>query len=250
MIRLATLGNEIDITEFPGGQAVPAQGSSPVRADSIVLAPEGNAVILANPADKVLYYYTEGMAAPMGNFQNYRREPLAVLIVDRSLRETTPGVYSTTVKLPASGNYDVAFLTDSPRIAYCFDAAADPNPRLKEERSVALRIEPQGKAMNLKVGQNFSLRFKLIETSTNKVKDDLKDVRVLTFLAPGTWQRRDLAKSLGHGIYEISLNVPEAGVYMVFVESGSMGVRYRDLPHLTLEAIEQKSVPEAVTHKP
>jgi len=37
---------------------------------------------------------------------------------------------------------------------------------------------------------------------------------------------------------------------MVFVESGSMGVRYRDLPHLTLEAIDQKSVPEAVTHKP
>ena len=250
MIRLATIGTEIDITEFPGGQAIPAQGSSPLRADSIVLAPEGNSVILANPVDKTLYYYQEGMAAPMGNFQNYRREPLAVLIVDRSLRETNPGVYSTTVKLPASGNYDVAFLTDSPRISYCFETAADPNPRLKRERSVALRIESEIKETNLTVGQSFPLRFKLIETSTNKVKDDLKDVRVLTFLAPGTWQRRDLAKSRGHGIYEISLNVPEAGVYMVFVESGSMGVRYRDLPFLTLEAIDQKSVSEAVTHKP
>src|SRR6185436_4636794 len=250
MIRLSTIGTEIDLTEFPGGQAIPAQGSSPVRADSIVLAPEGNAVILANPADKVLYYYTEGMAAPMGNFQNYRREPLAVLIVDRSLRETNPGVYSTTVKLPASGNYDVAFLTDTPRISSCFEAAADTNPRLKQERSVALRIESQVKEMNLTVGQNFPLRFKLIETSTNKVKDNLKDVRVLTFLAPGTWQRRDIAKSVGDGIYEINLNVPETGVYMVFVESGSMGVRYRDLPLLTLEAIDQKSVPEAVIHKP
>jgi hypothetical protein len=190
------------------------------------------------------------MAAPMGNFQNYRREPLAVLIVDRSLRETNPGVYSTTVKLPASGNYDVAFLTDAPRIAYCFETVADPNPRLKEERPVALRIEPQIKEMNLAVGQNFRLRFKLIETSTNKGKDDLEDVRVLTFLAPGTWQRRDLAKSVGQGIYEINLNVPEAGIYMVYVESGSMGVRYRDLPHLTLEAMEPKSVPEAISHKP
>jgi hypothetical protein len=71
----------------------------------------------------------------------------------------------------------------------------------------------------------------------------LEDVRVLTFLAPGTWQRRDLAKSVGQGIYEINLNVPEAGVYMVYVESASMGVRYRDLPHLTLEAIDQKSRP-------
>ena len=221
-----------------------------MRADSIVLAPEGNAVVLANPVDQTLYYYTEGLAAPMGNFQNYRREPLAVLIVDRSLRETKPGVYSTTVKLPAGGNYDVAFLTDSPRIAYCFETAADPNPRLKAARSIALRIESQIKETNLPVGQNFRLRFKLIETSTNKVKDDLEDVRVLTFLAPGTWQRRDLAKSVGHGIYEISLNVPEAGVYMVFVESSSMGVRYRDLPFLTLEAVDQKSVPEAVSHKP
>ena len=32
-------------------------------------------MIVANPADKMIYYYTEGMAAPMGSFQNYRRVP-------------------------------------------------------------------------------------------------------------------------------------------------------------------------------
>src|ERR1700752_29400 len=143
MIRLATIGTEIDMTDFPGGQAIPAKGSAPVRADSLVRAPEGNAVIVANPVDKQLYYYSEGMAAPMGNFQNYRREPMAVAVVDRSLRETAPGVYSTTVKLPASGDYDVAFLTDAPRIARCFETSADPNPQLKEAPAVALRIEHQ-----------------------------------------------------------------------------------------------------------
>jgi YVTN family beta-propeller protein len=240
MIRLSTIGTEVDITEFPGGQGIPKEGSLPVKADSIVLAPEGNAVVLANPVDKTLYYYQEGMAAPMGNFQNYRREPRAVLIVDRSLRETSPGVYSTTVKLPASGSYDVAFLTDSPRIAHCFETAADPNPLLKEEPAVALRIEHQSEKMQLQVGQDFPLRFKLIDTKTNKAKDDLKDVRVLTFLGPGTWQRRDIAKSLGNGMYEVNLNVPETGVYMVFVESGSMGVRYRDMPALMLQATEEK----------
>ncbi len=76
---------------------------------------------MANPVDKVLYYYSEGMAAPMGNFQNYRREPLAVMVVDRSLREIKPGIYSTTIKLPASGRYDVAFLNDSPRVSHCFE---------------------------------------------------------------------------------------------------------------------------------
>jgi YVTN family beta-propeller protein len=243
MIRLATLATDVEITEFPGGQMSPEKASAPVRADSIVLAPEGNAVILANPADKVLYYYTEGMAAPMGNFQNYRREPRAVLVVDRSLRETNPGLYSTTVKFPASGKYDVAFLTDSPRIAHCFEAAAEPNPLLKEERQVALRIEHQIKEMKLPVGQNFPLRFKLIETATNKSRADLKDVRVLTFVASGTWQRRDIAKSLGDGIYEINLNLPQSGVYLVFVESASMGVRYQDLPQLVLQATAEKTLP-------
>jgi len=240
MIRLSTIGTEIDVTDFPGGQGIPAEGSAPVRANALVPAPEGNAVIVANPVDKVLYYYTEGMAAPMGNFQNYRREPLAVAIFDRSLKETTPGVYSTTVKLPSSGHYDVAFLTDSPRISHCFETTADTNPLLKEERAVALRIEHAAQGRELPVGQNFSLRFKLIETKTNKAKDDLKDVRVLTFLAPGTWQRRDIAKPLGDGNYEVNLNVPQSGIYMVFVESGSMGVQYRDLPYLTLHA-EEKS---------
>ena len=238
MLRLNTIGKEVDITDFPGGQIPPAKGSTPVRADSIVLAPEGNAVVVANPVDKTLYYYTEGMAAPMGNFQNYRREPLAALIVDRSLREIKPGVYSTTIKLPASGHYDVAFLNDSPRVSHCFDLTADQNPALKEERPVALRIQHQLQEMKLAVGQDFTFRFKLTDTVTGSPKSDLKDVRVLTFLSPGVWQRRDFAKPVGNGFYEITINVPQSGVYMVFVESSSMGVRYRDLPYVTLHASE------------
>jgi len=240
MIRLQTIGTDVEITEFPGGQAAPEKAARTVQADAIVLAPEGNAVIVANPADRILYYYTEGMAAPMGNFQNYRREPLSVLIVDRSLRETEPGIYSTTVKLPASGTYDIAFLADSPRVAHCFTAAADPNPLLKGEAKVALRIEHQIKEKKLPVGQNFPLRFKLVDTATNKTKNDLTDVRVLTLLTPGIWQRREIAKPLGDGIYEINLNVPQPGFYMVFVESASMGVKFRDLPYITLQATHEQ----------
>jgi len=239
MLRLATIGKEVDITDFPGGQVAPRKGSEPVHAPAIVLAPEGNAVIIANPVDKSLYYYSEGMAAPMGNFQNYRREPLAVLVVDRSLREIKPGVYSTTIKLPASGRYDVAFLNDSPRVSHCFDLSADANPALKEEKRVALRIEHQMKDMKMPVGKDFTFRFKLTDTATGNPKADLKDVRVLTMTATG-WQRRDFATSLGNGMYEIKINVPESGVYMMFFESASMGVRYKDLPYLMLHAVDSK----------
>lgn len=243
MLRLATLGSDVEITEFPGGQGAPDKASLPVRADSMVLTPEGSSVILANPTDKVIYYYTEGMSAPIGDFQNYKREPRAVLIVDRSLRENNPGIYTATVKLPASGTYDVAFLSDSPRIAHCFEGTAEQNPLLEEERKVALRLEPQIKDMKLPVGQDFPLRFKLIETATNKPRNDLKDVRVLTY--SGAWQRRDIAKSIGGGVYEVNLNVPEAGAYVVFVESLSMRVRFQDLPQMMLDATDEKPGPAA-----
>ncbi|HEX6731906.1 MAG TPA: YncE family protein [Pyrinomonadaceae bacterium] len=249
MLRLATIDTDVAVTEFPGGQAAFEKASQTIQADAMVLAPEGNAVIVANPGDKVLYYYTEGMAAPMGNFQNYKREPLSVLIVDRSLRETSPGVYSAMIKLPASGKYDVAFLADSPRISHCFQTAADPNPLLKAEPTVALRIEHQIKERKLPVGENFPLRFKLFDTATGKPKSDLTDVHVLTFLSPGIWQRRDMAKSLGGGVYEIIVNVPQPGLYMVFVESASMRVAFRDLPYIMLHGVHEKTGPAATARE-
>ena len=247
MLRLATIDKDVIVTEFPGGQAPFEKASRTIQAEGMVLAPEGNAVIVANPGDKILYYYTEGMAAPMGNFQNYKREPLSVLVVDRSLRETAPGIYSATIKFPASGDYDIAFLNDAPRVSHCFQATAEPNPLLKEERKVALRIEHETKQLKLPVGENFPLRFKLFETVTGKPKADLTDVHVLTFLSPGIWQRRDIAKSLGNGVYEITVKAPQAGFYMVFVESASMRVSFRDLPYITVQAVSEKFSPAATS---
>jgi YVTN family beta-propeller protein len=236
MIRLSTLTGQPDIAKFPGGQIAPAEARTGASiADSIVPAPEGNSVMLANQADGVIYYYSEGMAAPMGSFQNYRREPRAVMVVDRSLRETTAGVYTTTTKLPKSGVYDVAFLLDSPRITHCFNAEAKPNPDVAHEKQVALRIEYLNKDKQLRVAESYKLRFRIVDSATSKAKSDLKDVRVLTLLSSGTWQKRDFAQPVGDGVYELDLNVPETGLYFVFVESRSQGVSFRQLPHLTLQ---------------
>ena len=100
-----------------------------------------------------------------------------------------------------------------------------------------MRIEHQIKERKLPVGESFPLRFKLFDTTTGKPKADLTDVRVLTFLSPGIWQRRDMAKSLGDGVYEITVNAPQPGLYMVFVESASMRVAFRDLPYIMLQAV-------------
>ncbi|HVF22825.1 MAG TPA: cytochrome D1 domain-containing protein, partial [Pyrinomonadaceae bacterium] len=236
MIRLATLTAQPDISKFPAGQNAPEE--APIDeslADIMVPAPEGSSVLLANPADGIIYYYSEGMAAPMGSFQNYRRKPRAVTVVDRSLRESTAGVYTTTTKLPKSGVYDVAFLLDSPRLTHCFSAEAKPNPDVPQEKKIALRIEYLNKDQQLRVAENFKLRFKLVDNTTSRAKSDVKDVRVLTMLSSGTWQKRDFARPAGDGVYELDIKVPQVGVYFIFVGSSSQGVSFRQLPYLTLQ---------------
>jgi len=236
-IRLASLGKQVDVVKFPGGQNAPAAITDyAATANAFVPAPEPNAMIIANPADQMIYYYSEGMAAPMGDFQNYRRVPRAVMVVDRSLREEALGVYSTTARLPKAGVYNVSMLLDSPRVVHCFEAVAASNPAIKDDQKTALRIEYLNKDMSFGAGENYKVRFRLIDTETNRPANALKDVGVLVFLPPGTWQQRQIAQPLDDGVYEITLNVPESGVYLLFVESPSKRVQYRQLPYLTLHA--------------
>ena len=237
LIRLSTVGKEPDVSKFPGGNLAPEHARAPSVADSFFPAPGGNSMLVANAPDGVIYYYSEGMAAPMGNFQNYKRQPRSVLVVDRSLREEAPGVFTTNVRLPAGGKYDVSFLLDSPRITHCFEASAKENPALKDQaarKTVQVQYLIEKRAVT--TGEPFTLRFKLTDAATGRPKDGLADVRVLTFLAPGVWQKRDFARGIGGGVYEVEIKAPEPGYYMVFVESRALGTKFRDLPYLGLQA--------------
>ncbi|HEX9918056.1 MAG TPA: YncE family protein [Pyrinomonadaceae bacterium] len=239
LINLSEVGKgtiESSVARFPGGQKAPGLAASRSTADVVVPSAEENAVLVANPADKMIYYYQEGMAAPMGSFTNYKREPRSLLVWDASLRETAPGVYSTKAQLTAQGNYDVVFLLDSPRIVNCFEMSIKENPEYRKKREVAIRVEPMLKERNLRTGENVQLRFKVTDSTTKLPRADLKDVGVLTFLAPGIWQQRHWAKPVGEGVYEINFVPPQSGVYYIFFQCPSLGVAYRQIPHLILNA--------------
>ena len=236
MIRIADLGKDASITKFPAGQKAPAESRFTSLADAIVPAPEDGAVLVANPADKMIYYYTEGMAAPMGSFQNYKRDPRALLVVDNSLRETQRGVYTTAARLNNGGNFDVVFLLDSPRVINCFNLTVAENPSLPKKTDSAIRIEPLAKEALARVGEKFTLRFRLVDARTGTPKLNLEDVRVLVFLAPGIWQQRELAKSEGDGVYETSFVPPNPGVYYVFVQSATLGLEFNHATPLTISA--------------
>src|SRR5262249_8983348 len=74
MMPLADLGQDagaVPLLDFPGGQNPLGAGSRGSLASAIVPAADDNAVLVVNAGDKAIYYYQEGMAAPMGNFSNY-----------------------------------------------------------------------------------------------------------------------------------------------------------------------------------
>jgi YVTN family beta-propeller protein len=234
MIKLADLGREAALSRFPAGEKAPKEAAVRSLAEAIVPAPEEGAVLVANPADKMIYFYSEGMAAPMGSFQNYRRIPKALLVLDNGLRETKAGLYSTTIRLDTPGYYDAVFLLDSPRAIHCFSFAVDENPALPKTSTAGLKVQ-QLSTDSPVVGHSYTLRFKLIDGNTGEGKSNLTDLNVLVFLAPGIWQERMAAKPAGNGVYELSFIPPQPGVYYVHFRIPSMDVPFSQITPLVLE---------------
>ena len=239
LIRLASLATdaEVSMAAFPAGQLPPAAAKAESFAAAIVPAPEPKAVLVANPADRTVYYYMEGMAAPMGNFVAKGRTPKAVLVLDRSLREEQPSVFSIRTSVPAAGHYDVAFFMNEPRVVHCFDlaVAADPNaPAKAVARTV--KIEPMLAQKSIRAGQEVEVKFRLTDTATSELRRDARDVRALAFLAPGIWQKRVPAEPDADGLYRVKFTVPEPGIYYMFLESPSLNVRMNKTRPVIFEA--------------
>jgi hypothetical protein len=174
----------------------------------------------------------------MGNYQTYGRTPTAALVVDRSLRESAPGVFSIKTQVPAAGMYDVAFFLDSPRVVHCFSLAVRSNPELKKlvaERRVD--VKPLVASRTVHVNEPFGLSFKLTNPTTGKPHQNLADVRILTMLAPGVWQKREIARGAEDGTYGITATVAEPGIYYVFVECPSLGLKLNAQRPVILEAV-------------
>jgi YVTN family beta-propeller protein len=239
LIGLDTLESEgtpavIDIPagrQFPGASAAARSG-----ANAISPIPEGGGVLITNPADGVIYYYMEGMNAPMGTFRTYGRQARAVMAADKGLRESAPGVYASAIRLPAPGRYDVAFLLDTPRVVHCFDVVVLPDPAAASPVEVAgPSIEFLVDDRDVRTGEDLDLRFRLSSGST-PVAGNVDDVRVLAVLVPGIWQRRIPADAIGDGEFRVPLSLPRKGLYYLYVEAPSLGVEYRELPYLVLRA--------------
>jgi YVTN family beta-propeller protein len=233
----------IELKELGKGRLAPVDiqaGTTPASAfpeevgvsGMIAPTPEGNSVMVASTGDQSIFYYAEGLMAPMGTFSNYKRRPHALMLLDRSLSEVEPGVYTSPLKLPQSGVFDVPVLVEQLRTFKCFEVrvAESANP---EERHTGPSIiaEAAFKGQTFKVGEQAKLTFRILDSITKQPVVGLGDVQVLAFEPPGVWQQRQWAKEVGKGVYETTQVFPRDGLYYVMLRVKSRGVWFNDLAH-------------------
>lgn len=229
-------GQSLSPVHVIGGRTAPQDARAKLTiADAIVPIHEhGNHVLIANPGDQSIYYYMEGMNAPMSAYQNYGRSPRAVQIVSRALTVEEPGVFQGKFKLPSHGTYEVAFLLDSPRVVQCFTIATQ-DANLNAEEAAALEIRFVSGKLKAASGENLPVRFTLTDPATGQPVIGLQDVAVMAVTASGLNQEQFSVTPLGNGQYETNLNLANPGVYNVYFSVPSYQIDFTDLPHINVE---------------
>lgn len=238
---LGTRGRPIPVIDFPAGQE--PFGDPGVPADGIIGAPGESAVLVSHPRDRKVYYYREGMAAPVGHFVNYGKVPRAVLVVDRTLREKAPGVFSTVAKLPHAATYNLAVFVDSPRVVACFEVAVKPDPIEEARRAKLPKVEALTSEDIVAARSMVNVAFRVTENGTGRAIDKLTDAGILVYHVTGGWNERRPLRNKGNGQYETEVSLPHAGVYYVYIESAAAGLRGSSSSYLILQALEPTPAP-------
>ncbi|MDH3496505.1 MAG: YncE family protein [Gemmatimonadota bacterium] len=227
------------VMSFETGRQAPAKYGSNATAAAIAPAAHhmADAIYVPNAAEKsiYLYHYMMSMPMPAGRVDTYPFEPKATLVVDRALRQTAPGVYQTTFKAPADGEWDVVFLLDHPRVVNCFDFQVAKNPEVKRETKPRLRITQVPAATTLPVGEATELRFRLADYYTDEPRGELTDLWVWVFSSRG-WSQRELARYVEDGIYAVDLTLPRSGPYNLIVATKTLSLAFEDTFPLVIRA--------------
>jgi len=232
MVNLLSLGADRKpiVQGFGAGTGAPRLAGDLSAADSIAQAATEAAVFVVNPADSNTYFYMEGMNAPMGSFGGYGHAARAVAVVDRSLKEVEPGVYSGKVRVPVAGQYDVAFLLDNPRILHCFSTQARENPALRKDGR-AMTAQFVDLPLRIRQGAPVTVRVKLLDATSRAPRTGLADVQVLFHATPGGPRGEVAAKEVGDGVYEARLVPERTGVHYLFIAVPSLNVKPNQLPY-------------------
>lgn len=239
-ISLASLGQGRTpaVHSFAAGSSAPKLAGNLPIADSMSAAKADAAMFVVNPVDNTTYFYMEGMNAPMGSYPNRGHAARAATVIDRSLREVEPGVFSARARLPAAGRFDVAVMLDQPRVLHCFSAEVQPPPNLERQyAAVHAAIDAGGPVA---APSRATVRVRLTRGRASLPQTGLTDVALRYFLAPSSPAREVPAREVAAGVYEAVLDVPEAGAYYLHVGVPSLQLRFGDQPFSSLRVLAQQ----------
>lgn len=232
------------VLRFAAGVAEPGKSSRVGVDGAITMTNQRHSVLVTNPTGDLIFYYMEGMNAPMGSFRNLGHYATSVAIVDRSMQERAPGHYIARVRIPTAGTYDLALLLDTPRLTHCFSFEVAENPAIARDEAPRFSIVYDERPARVDAGSEVLLRFRLQQQS-RRVVEPVTDapVSLSYFLAPGHDRQRVEAQAAGDGYYEAKLQVPRVGAYYVFVESAALGIALHDLPPAVIRTEQPRSTP-------
>lgn len=249
MINLASLGQGRTpiVQGFEAGPAAPRQAGDLPLAQGVSVSRDDNSVFVVNPVDNTTYFYAEGMNAPMSGYNNRGHQARAAIVIDRSLREVAPGVYGSTVKLPAAGTFDVAFLLNQPQIIHCFstDVAALPDAGLRK----VVHAEFLGTEQPLLQHSPFVAQVRILGED-GKPRSGLRDLSLRYFLAPSSLPRSLPLTEVGEGVYQASLELAEAGAWYLHVQSPSLGRKFAEDNYTSLRVLPAATAPTASQGEP
>jgi YVTN family beta-propeller protein len=220
--------------EFPAGEKPLATTTGNTLAASMVAVPGEASMLLASPAEHAIHYYREGMAAPSDSFDDLGHQPVGLGIVDRSLRQTARGTYSTIARLPRPGVYDLTLLLDSPRVAHCFTLEATGRPG---SNPAVTRLDPVALPRTVPVGKPIALAFRATRSSPQPVAAKPASATALVILSPGSWFARVPMVQADDGTWSLRFTPPQAGIYLLAFEAPDLGLDTTTGPHFTLEAV-------------
>ncbi|WP_419709757.1 YncE family protein [Pseudomonas sp. NFX224] len=229
MINLSSLGEgRKPITQgFEAGTKAPRLAGDLPLASSLAVSRDDNAVFVVNPTDNTTYFYAEGMNAPMSGYPNRGQVARAALVIDRSLREVEPGLYSARIKLPMAGRFDVAFLLNQPNIIHCFSTVVEANPNVAQVVGTP-KVEFMLDKTTAALGSPYVVRFRIVQGKQKIERSGVKDVQVRYFLAPSSRPQAVAALDVGNGVYEAPVTLDQKGAWYLHVRAASLGADFGD----------------------
>ena len=226
----------LSLADLRAGRAQPVlitTGSASADAPAgrrLAKDPSQRGVLVANPADGVVYQYGEGMMAPIGSYSNYRRSALGVMVLDTSLTEVGPGHYRAALRNEQGGAYELVVSGVGPRMAVCstlqLTAAADTGGNKVSTPRVTVALQDlRPSAPSAGAGMlTQQIRVRLKQENESNQSQELRgvaDLILLVFDRQSGWQRRVNLKELEPGLYSGLVDIPKAGSYDWLVSSAS-----------------------------